>query len=109
MKKEVQKEVNAMVDKFVDRFNDESPELLDSKRLRSCQARVYIYDDYILLRSYNTMVAGIDRKTDTLYDFLRMVYGYTSTSAQHISKFSHDYGAGKYGCKERYTWRYVNS
>ena len=105
MKKAEQEKINAMVDQFVDRFNDESPELIDSKKLRYCQARVYIYDDFILLKSYKTMIAGIDRKTDTLYDFLRMTYGYTATSAQHIAKFDHDYGAGKWGCSARYTWR----
>ena len=105
MKKAEQQQINAIVDQFVDRFNDESPELIESKKLRSCQARVYIYEDYILLQSYRTMIAGIDRKTDTLYDFLRMTYGYTATSAQHIAKFDHDYGAGKWGCSARYTWR----
>lgn len=105
MKKAEQQQINAMVDQFVDRFNDESPELIESKRLRSCQARVYIYEDFILLKSYRTMIAGIDRKTDTLYDFLRMTYGYTATSAQHIAKFNHDYCAGYWGCAHRYTWR----
>ena len=105
MKKAEQERINAMVDNFVDRFNNEHPELIKSKRLRSCQATVYIYKDFILLKSYRTMIAGIDRKTDTLYDFLRMTYGYTATSAQHIAKFDHDYGAGKWGCSARYTWR----
>lgn len=107
MNKSEQKEINERVNQFVDRFNDESPVCLWSEQLRSCQARVYIYDDYILLKSYKTMIAGIDRKTDTLYDFLRMVYGYTNTSAKHIVKFSHDYGAGKWGCENRYTYRAV--
>lgn len=105
MTKKEQQKINAMVDQFVERFNDESPEVIESKRLRSCQATVYVYEDFILLKSYRTIIAGIDRKTDTLYDFLRMVYGYTSTSAQHIAKFDHDYGAGKWGCQVRYTWR----
>ena len=105
MKKSEQAEINSKVNQFVDRFNDQSPELIRSEKLRSCQATVYIYEDYILLKSYRTIVAGIDRKTDTLYDFLRMVYGYTSTSAQHIAKFSHDYGSGNWGCEQRYTWR----
>ena len=105
MKKAEQERINAMVDNFVDRFNNEQPELIKSKRLRSCKATVYIYKDFILLKSYRTMIAGIDRKTDTLYDFLRMTYGYTATSAQHIAKFDHDYCAGKWGCSARYTWR----
>ena len=70
------------------------------KPLRSCSATVFdVVDDttgeilYHVLRSYNTIVAFIDPRTNTLYDVLRLVYGYTATSAQHISKFAQDYGA----------------
>lgn len=86
----------------------------DFKRLRSCSAEVAPAMDaetgellYYVLRSYATVVAAIDVRTDTLYDFLRYVYGYTSTSAQHISKFSKDYGTGKWGCANRLTYREV--
>ena len=82
------------------------------KPLRSCSAEVAPAIDnetgevlYYVLRSYRTIVAIIDIKTDTLYDFLRYVYGYTSTSAQHISKFSKDYGMGKWGCAHSLTYR----
>lgn len=74
------------------------------KRLRSCTARVYETNDYYFLESYDTIVAFIDKSTDTLYDVLRYVYGYTSTSAQHISKFDHDYGTAKWGCAKRLTY-----
>ena len=84
------------------------------KRLRSCSAEVAPVIDaetgellYYVLRSYNTIVAAIDVSNDTLYDFLRYVYGYTSTSAQHISKFSKDYGYGKWGCAHSLTYREV--
>ena len=84
------------------------------KPLRSCSAEVAPVIDadtgellYYVLRSYRTIVAAIDVRTDTLYDFLRCVYGYTSTSAQHISKFSKDYGRGKWGCTNRVTYREV--
>ena len=73
-------------------------------RLRTCTAWVYETKDYYFLRSYNTTVAFIDKATDICYDVLRLVYGYTSTSAHHISKFDKDYGQGKWGCKERKTW-----
>lgn len=86
----------------------------DFKRLRSCSAEVAPVMDaetgvlmYYVLRSYRTIVAAIDVSNDTLYDFLRYVYGYTSTSAQHISKFSKDYGSGKWGCANRLTYREV--
>ena len=86
----------------------------DFKRLRSCSAEVAPVMDaetgelmYYVLRSYQTIVAAIDVSNDTLYDFLRYVYGYTATSAQHISKFSQDYGNGKWGCAHVLTYREV--
>ena len=84
------------------------------KPLRSCSAEVAPAIDnetgevlYYVLRSYRTIVAIIDTQTDTLVDFLRYVYGYTATSAQHISKFNQDYGMGKWGCTNRLTYREV--
>ena len=74
-------------------------------RLRNCTAWVYETSNYYFLRSYNTIVAFIDKETDTCYDVLRYVYGYTSTSAQHIAKFRHDYGSGKWGCEHE--MRYI--
>lgn len=76
----------------------------EGKYLRHCKAWVYETDEFYFLQSYGTIVAFIDKSTDTLYDVLRYVYGYTSTSAQHISKFDHDYGAGKWGCAKRLTY-----
>lgn len=67
------------------------------KRLRTCTAEVAETENYYILRSYNTLVACIEKSTDTLADVLRLVYGYTSTSAKHIAKFRYDYGAGKWG------------
>ena len=108
MKKAEQKEINQKVEQFIDRIDCDTDKHYNArKQLRYCSATVYIYDDYYILVSYDTPIAAIDRKTDTLYDFLRFVYGYTSTSAQHIAKFDHDYGLGKWGCSHRYTWRKV--
>ena len=76
-------------------------------QLRSCSAHVANVGCFLVLKSYNTVVAIIDKRNDTLYDFLRYVYGYTSTSAQHISKFDKDYGMGKWGCTKRVTYREV--
>lgn len=78
---------------------------LKPKRLRSCTAWVLETPSYYVLRSYETYVAVIEKDTDTLFDALRIVYGYTATSAQHIAKFSHDYGAGKWGVTERVVGR----
>lgn len=73
-------------------------------RLRSSTADVFETRSFYILRSYNTIIAGIGKATDTCFDFLRKVYGYTATSAQHVSKFDHDYGNGKWGCTRRLTW-----
>lgn len=61
------------------------------KRLRSCTAWVFETENFYVLKSYNTFIAAIDKRTSFCVDVLRYVYGYTSTSAQHISKFFSDY------------------
>ena len=108
MKKSEQLAINAKVLEYMQAYND----WVDSRnvfprweRLRSCSAEVAKGGNWYVLRSYNTIVAAIDVRTDTLYDFLRYVYGYTATSAQHISKFNQDYGMGKWGCTNRVTYR----
>ena len=110
MKKSEQLAINEKVLEYMQSYND----WVDSRnvfprweRLRSCSAEVAKVGNWYVLRSYHTIVAIIDTQTDTLYDFLRYVYGYTSTSAQHISKFNQDYGMGKYGCTNRLTYREV--
>lgn len=62
-------------------------------RLRSCKAIVYhtIDNEFIVLQSYNTIVAFIDLEIKEAFDILRTQYGYKSTSAQHIRKFFEDY------------------
>lgn len=57
------------------------------QRLNSCQAWTYEVDYFAVLISYHTEVACIDMRTGICYDYLRKAYGYTATSAQHISKF----------------------
>lgn len=99
MKKQEQIKMNKICDGV---FNAALRELRrhcygDVERLRGCQAWVYETKHFYVLRSYNTFIACISKKTDTLYDNLRREYGYTSTSAQHISKFSKDYGVGTWG------------
>ena len=70
------------------------------KRLRTCNAAVLETPNFYILRSYNTVVAVVDKYTGSTWDVLRMVNGYTATSTQHIAKFAADYGNGKH-----YTWR----
>lgn len=80
-------------------------DLNKSRQLRSCQASVIETKNYYILLSYQTYIAAIDKRTDTLADVLRAVYGYTATSAQHISKFEKDYCTGKWNCAHRLTAR----
>ena len=103
MKKSEQKLIN---ERCMIAYEDALEEdVIDAKRLRTCKAIVYETENYYILRSYNTVIAVIDKEFDTLYDCLRVVYGYTSTSAQHIAKFNHDYCSGSWGCTERLTAR----
>ena len=75
----------------------------DPIRLRSCNARVYATPNYFILMSYWTTVAVINRNSGEAADVLRAVYGYTATSAQHISKFFKDYLAVTV-----HTWRDID-
>ena len=59
------------------------------KRLYYCSAWTAETEEFIILKSYRTIVAIYDKESKILYDILRVIYGYTSTSAQHISKFRH--------------------
>lgn len=113
MKKSEQMRINElceiMWDNAIREYDEEySNRVTPWSRLRSCQAWTVETENYIFLKSYNTVIAFIDKSTDTLYDLLRGVYGYTSTSAQHIAKFDREMGTrGHYGCENRYTYRDV--
>ena len=94
MKKSEQLAINARVLHFLESNPDlKKPAVPSSewKQLRTCSADFIHIGHYLVLRSYATVVAVYDMQNSTLYDFLRYVYGYTATSAQHISKFSHEF------------------
>lgn len=99
---------NAIIEQYIDELNAEISVdgLRDCKRLRSCKAYVYTTPHFTVLRSYNTIVAAVYKSSvnaaPIFIDFLRLVFGYTSTSAHHIAKFKHDY-CGNSGLS--YTWR----
>lgn len=104
MTKNEQKIINLFVELHLERALDEyATQHTEYKRLRTCKAEVCETENYYILRSYYTIVAVADKQTGEIYDALRLVYGYTSTSAQHIAKFSQDYGSGA-----RETFRNVN-
>ena len=113
MTKNEQKIVNEIISNEKARAELELGNYYSMTRLRSCQAYVYETNNYFWLRSYGTFVAFIEKTTDTCYDILRMVYGYTATSALHISKFRYDYGEDKMciynngGVHQSYTYRRI--
>lgn len=109
MKREEQLLINKKVDAICEEiYNlDMHERASEWKRLRTCSAYVCKLGSFYILKSYRTIVAAIDMRDDTCYDFLRKVYGFTSTSSQHIAKFRHDYGAGKWRCANVLTWREV--
>ena len=86
MNEYVVKNYSVMMDEFTKNY------WYNAERLRSCKACVYETGNYFVLKSYDTIVAFIDKNTRQKFDILRKVYGYTSTSAQHIAKFFSDYG-----------------
>lgn len=73
------------------------------KKLYHCQAEVIWTIHYEILCSYDTIVACIDKSSGTLVDVLRTEYGYTATSAQHITKFARQYFGSSYGFKKLVT------
>ena len=94
MKKQEQLSINSKIVLAMDKFNEVFYGTLDDKlppkiRLNHCQAWTQDFEGFTVLWSYNTAVAAYDKSTDTFYDILRVVYGYTATSAQHIAKFRH--------------------
>lgn len=56
-------------------------------KLYSCSAEIRECMGILVLVSYGTPIAVYTAYDGTLYDCLRVVYGYTATSSQHISKF----------------------
>ena len=86
-------------------WNDFSLKIRHVGKLRTCNANVYESSNFYFLMSYTTIVAVIEKSTDTLVDMLRMVYGYTATSAQHIAKFGKEYLESEWGYKEVLTYR----
>lgn len=94
MKKSEQLAVNARVLHFLEINPDLKKPCVPTsewKQLRSCSADFIRIGHYFILRSYATVIAVYDTQNDTLYDFLRYVYGYTTTSAQHITKFYNEF------------------
>ena len=92
MKKSEQFKINNEVLSAIIELGTYKESVINKVRLNKCKAYVEETENYYLLFSYNTFVAFINKRENICYDILRLVYGYTSTSAQHIAKFRKVYG-----------------
>lgn len=87
MKKSAQLTINNIVISAYEKWSFDREPIISSHRLNYCNAYVLDTANYLVLRSYQTDIAIIDKRTSIMYDFLRFIYGYTATPAQHIAKF----------------------
>ena len=74
--------------------------------LYSCNAEIWEWYGILILVSYGTPIAVFVQEDGSLYDCLRVVYGYTATSAQHISKFKKWLAENNYNVQ--YAVRFTN-
>lgn len=86
--------INNAIHLALNEYENQNGNMRKIGRLRTCQATVYENERYIVLISYTTTVAFIDKQEHAAYDILRLIYHYTSTSTQHIAKFFSDYARG---------------
>lgn len=104
-KKEIQKLENELVENAVKKarkvWADGSKEIDYVERVDYCKAWIYQTNGYAFLVSYETIVAFVD-DNGNMYDVLRLVYGYTSTSAKHIAKFRQQFRH-----VSEHTWREI--
>ena len=124
MRKNEQIKINDVAMNMFEKAYNELPDIAHSylsdagmrkagaKRLLSCSAWVWETENFYVLQSYYTFIACIEKSTDICYDVLRLVYGYTSTSSQHISKFKKSktfggYSSAKWSCENVLTARTV--
>lgn len=107
MKKNEQIEINAYVKNTVNDINAllrTSYAPIKWHQLYRCSADTCSVGDWLLLKSYSTIVAAYNVNTGEMFDFLRLVYGYTSTSAQHIAKFRKFCRDINLECSAMYRW-----
>lgn len=87
--KETEMRVNRNAQVIYERYIDAPYNSLEYvKRVFNCNAGIYTDGRGVYyLKSYSTFVAVVDTNKSLCVDYLRAVYGYTATSAQHIAKF----------------------
>lgn len=89
MNKKLQIQDNNEVLLAINRFNEEIKHCPIDKvnRLRTCNAYVYETPSFYVLRSYNNVVAIIEKSTDTCYDFFKIclrIHSGISTAHQQV-------------------------
>jgi len=104
MKKSEQRVINGKcLDALTALLEENNMEYLPNKdfntRLYHCQAWIAETERFLVLKSYDTIVALLDKNTGVMYDIHRLAYGYTATSSHHIGKF-------KRYCIEQYLMDY---
>ena len=85
-----QEQINTSIKDLLNKYLPDyvyAQDTVNTAKLFNCTAGIIYGDCGIWLRSYKTVIAFIPYDEKTCYDFLRYVYGYTATSAQHIRKF----------------------
>ena len=98
-----QDSINSYIEVMIEtRINPEMRNMIYHSRLRTCSAWVYETEHFYILKSYNTFIASYNKETHEFIDFLRFVYGFTSTSAQHIAKFRNDFARNSKCCLTYY-------
>lgn len=83
-----------------------------ARQLRSCTAWVWETPHYYVLQSYETFIACIEKASDICCDVLRTEYGYTATSAKHVSIFRKGkcyggYSSAPWGCDTTLTTKNI--
>lgn len=91
MKKSAQIAINNSVISAYETWLFSREPVISVRRLNYCNAHILETANYYVLRSYETDIAIIDKRTNVMYEFLRYVYAYTSISHQHIQKFERFY------------------
>lgn len=82
MKKAEQRAINNKVESALRYYNAKRIDSMGTMgQLNNCKAFMYDTPDYIILKSYRTIVAFIDKRDMALYDFSRYVYGYAHATA----------------------------
>lgn len=100
--------VNNMCEEMLSVAEREAEQVIETRQLNYSEAYIKETEHFYVLYSYDEIVAFIEKSTNTLYDLLLFVRGYSGVSLTHINKFEKLYGKGIYGCKGTLRWKNIN-